>query len=198
MVANTPGKANESVTYVPLTSAEVDSSLNDARRGMSTLGQCSFFLGNLIDWKSITSGRVAESSAEAETMAIVAWARENAWLRHLLHDIWDIELKLPTKLLYTEKDFCITVGEDNAAAIAMSKGKQSSKTKYFARDWYRVVDRIRHKEFELVKVPTIDNRADFFTKPLKLPRFQYLKSKIMGAPADQKHFAETGGGGPKG
>ena len=198
VVTNTPGKANESTSYVPLTSAEVDSSLNDARKGMSTLGQCSFFLGNLIDWKSITSGRVAESSAEAETMAIVAWARENAWLRHLLHDIWDIELKLPTKLLYTEKDFCITVGEDNAAAIAMSKGKQSSKTKYFARDWYRVVDRIRHKEFELVKVPTVDNRADFFTKPLKLPRFLYLKSKIMGAPADQTHFAEKEGRGQKG
>ena len=120
VVANTPGKANESTTYVPLTSAEVDSSLNDARKGMSTLGQCSFFLGNLIDWKSITSGRVAESSAEAETMAICAWARENAWLRHLLYDIWDIELELPTQLLYTEKGFCISVGEDNAAAIAMS------------------------------------------------------------------------------
>ena len=88
----TPGKANDSATKVPLTSAEVDSSLNDARKGMSTLGQCSFFMGNLIDWRSITSGRVAESSAEAETMAICAWARENAWLRNLLHDIWDIEL----------------------------------------------------------------------------------------------------------
>ena len=198
VVANTPGKANESTTYVPLTSAEVDSSLNDARKGMSTLGQCSFFLGNLIDWKSITSGRVAESSAEAETMAICAWARENAWLRHLLYDIWDIELELPTQLLYTEKGFCISVGEDNAAAIAMSNGKQSSKTKYFARDWYRVVDRIRHKEFELVKVPTIDNRADFFTKPLKLPRFLYLKAKIMGTPEDQLHFTEKGGKGRKG
>ena len=155
---------------------------------MSTLGQCSFFLGNLIEWKSSTSTRVAESSAEAETMAITAWARENAWLRNLLQDIGGIDLKLPTPLSYTEKGFCITVGEDNAAAIAMSNGKQSSKTKYFERDWYRVVDRIKHNGFELVKIDTADNRADFFTKPLRPPRFQYLKAKIRGSDADQAHF----------
>ena len=137
-------------------------------------------------------------------MAFCLWLKESSWQRNLIQDIWDIEVNLPTKLLYSEKDFTIkrspnsytiVVGEDNAAAIAMSKGKQSSKTKYFARDWYRVVDRIRHKEFELVKVPTVDNRADFFTKSLKLPRFLYLKSKIMGAPADQTHFAEKEGRG---
>ena len=61
-----------------------------------------------------------------------------------------------------------------------------------------MVDRIRHKEFELVKVPTTENRADFFTKPLKLPRFLYLKAKIMGTPSDQLHFAEKGGKGRKG
>ncbi len=71
----------------------------------------------------------------------------------------------------------------------MSTGKQSAKTKYFARDWYRVVDRIQHDEFKLVKVDTAENRADFFTKPLKPQRFQYLKSKIMGSAAEQKHFS---------
>ena len=81
------------------------------------------------------------------------------------------------------------VGEDNAAAIAMSEGKQSSKTKYFSRDWYKVVDRIKHGEFALFKVPTEDNLADFFTKPLKTPRFQYLKEKIMGPTKLQSHFS---------
>ena len=183
------GQPNKSTTKVPLTSAEVDSSLMDARKGMSTLGQCSFFLGNLIDWKSSCSTRVAESSAEAETMAVVLWARENAWLRNLLVDIWDIEIPIPTPLLNSNKDFTILVGEDNAAAIAMSEGKQSSKTKYFSRDWYKVVDRIKNGEFKLIKVPTEDNRADFFTKALKTPRFQYLKEKLMGPTSLQSHFS---------
>jgi hypothetical protein len=183
---------NKSITRVPLVSAEVDSSLMDARKGMSTLGQCSFFLGNLIDWKSSCSSRVAESSAEAETMAVVLWARENAWLRNLLFDIWDIDISIPTPLLNSNQDFMILVGEDNAAAIAMSQGKQSSKTKYFARDWYKVVDRIKNGEFQMIKVPTEENRADFFTKPLKTPRFQYLKQKIMGPTKLQTHFSKKG------
>ena len=162
----------------------------DARKGMSTLGQCSFFMGNLIDWKSSCSTRVAESSAEAETMAVVLWARENAWLRNLIFDIWDIEIPIPTPLLNSNKDFTILVGEDNAAAISMSEGKQSSKTKYFSRDWYKVVDRIKSGEFELIKVPTEDNRADFFTKALKTPRFQFLKEKIMGPTHLQSHFSK--------
>ena len=90
-------------------------------------------------------------------MAVVLWARENAWLRNLLFDIWGIDISIPTPLLNSNQDFVILVGEDNAAAIAMSEGKQSSKTKYFCRDWYKVVDRIKNGEFELIKVPTEEN-----------------------------------------
>ncbi len=121
-------------------------------------------------------------------MAVVAWARENLWLRYLIEDIWDIPIIHPTPLYYTEKGFTITVGEDNTACISMSKGKQSSKTKYFSRDWHKVVDRIKNKEFELVKIPTEENRADLFTKPLKTPRFRFLKTKLMGGETIQNHF----------
>ena len=92
------GQPNKSKTKVPLVNAWVDSSLMDARKGMSTLGQFSMFLGNPIDWKSSCSTRVAESSAEAESMAVVLWGRENAWLRNLLVDIWDIDT--PPQLHY--------------------------------------------------------------------------------------------------
>ena len=122
-------------------------------------------------------------------MAVVLWARENSWLRNLLSDIWGIDISIPTPLLNSNQDFVILVGEDNAAAIAMSQGKQSSKTKYFSRDWYKVVDRIKNGEFELIKIPTEENRADFFTKPLKTPRFLYLKEKIMGPTQLQSHFS---------
>ena len=66
--------------------------------------------------------------------------------------------------------------------------KQSSKTKYFSRDWHKAVDRIKNKEFELVKIPTEENRADLFTKPLKTPRFRFLKTKLMGGETIQNHF----------
>ena len=73
-----PGKPNVWATLVPLLSGEVDSSLNDARDGKSTLGQCSFFMGNLMDWKSATSSRVAGSSAEAEAQSFCLWLKENS------------------------------------------------------------------------------------------------------------------------
>ena len=195
-----PGKPNVWATLVPLLSGEVDSSLNDARDGKSTLGQCSFFMGNLMDWKSsATSSRVAGSSAEAEAQSFCLWLKENSWQRNLIQDIWDIEVNLPTKLLYSEKDFTIkrsptsytiVVGEDNAATIAMSKGTQSSKTKYFDRDWYLAVDRIKRGECELVKVDTSVNRADLFTKPLRTPRFLELKDRLIGNRALQDHVFE--------
>ena len=193
------GKPNTYVSLVPLLSGEVDSSLNDARKAKSTLGQLSFFMGNLMDWKSATSTRVAGSSAEAESMAFCNWLKENSWQRNLIQDIWDIEVNLPTKLLYSEHDFeikrtpdsyTIVVGEDNAAVIAMSKGQQSSKTKYFDRDWYLAVDRIKRGEFELVKVDTKINRADMFTKSLPTPRFIELKDRLIGGPELQNHVFE--------
>ena len=82
------------------------------------------------------------------------------------------------------------VGEDNAAVIAMSKGQQSSKTKYFDRDWYLAVDRIKRGEFELVKVDTAINRADLFTKALRTPRFLELKDRLIGGPHLQNHVFE--------
>jgi hypothetical protein len=69
----------------------------------------------------------------------------------------------------------------------MSKGQQSSKTKYFDRDWYLSVDHIKRGEFELVKVDTAINRADLFTKALRTPRFLELKDRLIGGPALQSH-----------
>ena len=73
------GKPNTYVSLVPLLSGEVDSSLNDARKGKSTLGQVSFFMGNLMDCRSSTSSRVAGSSAEAEAMSLLASGRVDVW-----------------------------------------------------------------------------------------------------------------------
>jgi hypothetical protein len=132
-------------------------------------------------------------------MSVCLWAKENAWQRNLLHDIWEVELNLPTQLFYStdNKDFSIrktadsytlVVGEDNQAAINMSKGTQSAKTKHFSRDWYLAVDRMQHGEFEMIKVDTKVNRADAFTKPLHTPRFDMLKTSLVGDEKLQRHF----------
>jgi len=39
----------------PLLSAAADAAHGDARKGRSTLGHCSFFMGGLVDWRSKTS-----------------------------------------------------------------------------------------------------------------------------------------------
>ena len=127
-------------------------------------------------------------------MAVVLWARENAWLRNLIFDIWDIEIPIPTPLLNSNKDFTILVGEDNAAAISMSEGKQSSKTKYFSRDWYKVVDRIKSGEFELIKVPTEDNRADFFYQSSQDAPFPISERENHGPNPPAIPFLQTGQG----
>ena len=143
----------------PLLRAAADASLADARKGRSTIGHCTFFMGCLVDWRSCTSTRVADSSAEAEAMALAVWGKENAWYRGLLRELCMIDQLDPTKCRRP-----VHILEDNSAVISMSNGPQSKQSRHYDLTWYKFKDCIAALEYVLEKVDTHQNPADLLRK----------------------------------
>ena len=75
-----------------------------------------------------------------------------------------------------------SVFEDNATAISWSEGAVggSDRAKHIDLREHYVHDAVAQGVLKLVKVPSADNLADLFTKPLPKDRFLVLRKKLMG------------------
>ncbi|XP_071695611.1 uncharacterized protein [Rutidosis leptorrhynchoides] len=121
----------------------------------SITGFC-IFLGNcLISWKSKKQPTVSKFSAEAEYRATVACTCEIIWIINLL-----TELKL-NKLLP------VLMHCDNNPAIQISANPvHHERTKHFDIDWHIVREKANSGVLNIVKVASVLNIADLFTKGL--------------------------------
>ena len=162
---------------VPLLQGSADASFADADKKKSTLGQVYWFMGALIDWNSKTSTRVLDSSTDAECCSLVVFGKENAWLRDLLKELGIFEVSSPTP-----------VQEDNTSAIALSGQGPTKRSRHYDISFYRFKEQVEMREMVLEYVNTHENPADFFTKPLALPKFIYFRDMIMGGIKLQRHF----------
>ena len=74
----------------------------------------------------------------------------------------------------------IRLSLDNKAAIDSSYNPENhSRTKHIDRRHYFVRELVEEGRLVVPFVSTVDNLADFFTKPLKPSRFFPLRDKIM-------------------
>ena len=133
-------------------------------------------MGALVDWNSKTSTRVLDSSTDAECCSLVAFGKENAWLRDLLKELGIFKVDLPTP-----------VQEDNTAAIALSGQGPTKRSRHYDISFYKFKEQVAMKEMILHYVNTYENPADFFTKPLGLAKFIYFRDLIMGS-SKLQHF----------
>ena len=161
----------------PLLRGSADASFADGDKKKSTLGQVYWFMGALVDWSSKSSTRILDSSTDAECCSLVAFGKENSWLRDLLKELGIFKVNSPTP-----------VQEDNTAAIALSGQGPTRRSRHYDIAFYRFKDQVEMKEMILEYVNTHENPADFFTKPLGLAKFIYFRDMIMGSFALQNHF----------
>jgi hypothetical protein len=133
-----------------------DSSYADAEQKKSTLGQVYWFLGALVDWNSKTSTRVLDSSTDAECSSLVAFGKENAWVRGILRELGIFKLNKPTLVL-----------EDNTAAIALSGQGPTKRSRRYDISFFLFKEQVAMGELKVEYVNTHQNPADFFTKPLR-------------------------------
>ena len=116
-----------------------------------------------MSWQSKLQKCVALSTTEAEYVALTHTTKEAIWLRNFLTEVFC----LPT-------DPTI-VNSDNQGAIALSSNPQyHSRTKHMdiQRKWQGEVQEAG--TVELKYVPTAEQIADGFTKPLARDRFEWF------------------------
>ncbi|CAL9235463.1 unnamed protein product [Arabidopsis halleri] len=116
--------------------------------------------GNVISWKSGLQKVVALSTTEAEYMALTEAIKEGVWLKGLAEE------------LGFKQDY-VEVMSDSQSAISLSKNSvHHERTKYIDVRLHFIRDKIAEGEVKVVKVSTLWNPADIFTKTVPVSKLQ--------------------------
>ncbi len=121
-------------------------------------------------YKSIKQKRVADSSAEAELMALHESVQYLIYMSNLFEEIGFEQRK-------------ISVFQDNKATIHMVSNEQvnyKGKSKFINRKLFGVYQYVEDGTIELVFVGTDKNVSDFLTKPLFGNKFFRFRVDILG------------------
>lgn len=133
----------------------------------STTGFCIYLGSHCISWASKKQPTVSRSSAEAEYRALATTAAELTWLQYLLHD-----LKIPL-------ENCPLIFCDNQSAIHMSHNPVfHARTKHIAIDYHFIREKVTAGDLRLRYLPTAQQIADVFTKPLPKDSFSSFRHKL--------------------
>lgn len=134
----------------------------------STSGFCLYVYGNLVSWNSKKQSTVAMSTTEAEIIALSLCISEACWLRNMF-----LELKF-------DKDLKVIIYEDNQSAIrSCSSHEQLKRVKHLDIKYHFTKEKISEGIVELKYVPSCEQVADVFTKPLNRIIFEKLRSLLF-------------------
>ena len=134
----------------------------------STSGYAFLTAGGAVSWKSKKQGCVAQSSAEAEYMALAAAAKEAIWLRRIFQFAQTKNYSVP-----------VTIFADNQGAIKMSRNDSSgTRTKHIDIQYHFVRDGHAKNLFNIEFCSTSEMTADILTKPLARILIQKHKKSL--------------------
>jgi hypothetical protein len=127
----------------------------DQLEAKSTTGYLLFIAGGVFMWKSKLQSIIAQSTTEAETVAINACGKELAFIKILLMELGLFrQSKLPL--------YC-----DNNGAILLAKNPIfHERTKHIKIKYYYIRQLINEGIIDLIFIPTKEQKADGLTKPL--------------------------------
>ena len=144
---------------------EVDSDFaGDLITRRSTTGMACLFGSHVIKTQSVLQSTVSLSSGESEFYAAVQGSAVGLGIQSLLAD-WRVPVT-------------VTVASDSSAARGLASKRGLSKTRHIATRFLWLQEKVRRKEIRLIKVGTVDNRGDLFTKCLAGTRQDLLVSRL--------------------
>ena len=136
--------------------AYADSAYANSVRNRSTTGFVFMINGSPVCWNSRKQTVTAQSSTEAEYMAVSEAAKQAIWIRHFLYSIGKeaVYNMAPT-----------TIYEDNQGAIKLADNPVNHpKTKHIAVRYHAIREHIANGEIRLEYLPTDRMLADGLTK----------------------------------
>jgi hypothetical protein len=168
------GTTNQSLTFtgtndrIPQLVAYTDSdyaSNPDHRR--SVTGYAFILCGGPISWASRRQATVAQSSVEAEYMAMAEGVKEAVWWRSFLGELSQ-RSSSPTPIYV-----------DNTGSISLAHNPEHhARTKHIDVKYHITREHLQCGTITLHHVPTQDNTADVFTKALSRPAYVQHRSKL--------------------
>ena len=125
----------------------------DTRR--STSGYVFMMAGGAVTWSSKRQATVALSTVEAEYVAMSRCAQQMVWMQSWLGEV-AVEYSLPG-----------LIKGDNRGAIALTKNtKDHGKVKHIDIRHHYIRELLQSGDILIEQVPSAENLADLFTKPL--------------------------------
>jgi hypothetical protein len=172
-IVNSSNKHNSSTLPEPILTAYSDSDFagdRDDRKSMSgyviKLNNCPIY------WLSRKQRIVAQSTCEAELIALAEIITQLQWIHNFL-----IELRVfnsqqpPTAIVYCDNKSTIDIAKQDMA---------NTKTKHIAVKYYYIKQAFDDGLVQLQSIKSENNLADLFTKPLKKIKFNQFKFMLMG------------------
>ena len=124
--------------------------------------------GPLISWKTRKQPTVALSSCEAEYISLVSAIQEGKYLVSLIFEILGHNLNFHMNC-------------DNQGTIALAKNPiKQQRTKHVDIKYHFIRDEILKGAVSMSYIPTEDNLADIFTKPLSSIKLRKFMRHIFG------------------
>ena len=132
----------------------------------STSGTCQFLGSSLVSWSSRKQSSVAQSTTEAEYVAAASCCSQLLWISYTLSDFGEECSRIPL--------LC-----DSTSAISVAKNPVlHSRTKHIEVRYHFLRDNVEKGKIVLSHVPTQDQIADIFTKPLDQATFTRLRGEL--------------------
>ena len=153
-------------TWTCMLTSDYASKATDRRSVSGVVVMCA---GACVSFMSRTQKCMTVSSTEAEYVAMAEGFREAIFLRY----IWIF--------IFPCMDLsCTKVWEDNAGAIHLAKNPpRTDNSKHIGVRHHFLREHVDNGEFEVTHVASVDQHADFLTKPLHLEAFERYRDFVM-------------------
>lgn len=126
--------------------------------------------GNMVSWATKRQQTVSLSSTEAEFVSLCNAAKEGIWLSSLLGEMG---IATGTFTIYEDNVPCISIAEEP---------REHQRSKHIDIKYMFLRDMIQAKKLRVKYVPTSEQLADIFTKPLGRQQFEkileFLRLKV--------------------